>query len=67
MEDKRPHKTKMLDRKAKWSRQDATSKQLDILRRKGVAKDFLGDAGLTKREASILMGLPASRIQSLFR
>ena len=64
--EKRPHKAKVLAKSAKWSRDSASNKQIGALRRRGVLKEFLDDSGLTKREASILLGLPQDRVRVLF-
>ncbi len=66
MHDKRPHKVGLLDKTAKWGTKPASEKQVEVLRRRGIPKDFLEDGALTKREASILMGLPKHRVQALF-
>ncbi len=64
--DKRPHKARMLEKIAKWGRDSASDKQIGALRRRGISKEFLDDSGLTKREASILLGLPQDRVRVLF-
>ncbi len=66
MRDKRPHKVGFLDKTAKWGTKPASEKQVEVLRKRGIPKDFLEDGALTKREASILMGLPKHRVQALF-
>jgi superfamily II DNA or RNA helicase len=66
IEKKRPHKLGLLDKKAKWGRYPASDKQKEILSRRGVPKDFLDESKITKREASIMLGIPGDRIRELF-
>ncbi len=63
----RSHKAALLDKSTKWGTDSASGKQIGALRRKGISKEFLDDCGLTKREASILLGLPQDRINTLFK
>lgn len=62
--EKRPHKSSLLKKSAKWAKEPASQAQVGVLRGKGVPASF--GAGLTKREASILMGLPRDRVKALF-
>lgn len=64
---KRPHKAGLMKKSAKWAREPASSGQLGVLKRKGIPNGFLEAGALTKREASILMGLPNNRVKSLFQ
>lgn len=63
---RRPHKAPMMKKSAKWAKDPASDAQIGILKRKGVPSEFLDGCELTKREASILMGLPYRRVQALF-
>lgn len=65
--DKRPHKAGLMKKSAKWAREPASPGQLGVLKRKGIPKGFLEAGALTKREASILMGLPNNRVRALFQ
>jgi hypothetical protein len=64
---KRPHKAGLMKKSAKWAREPASPGQLGVLKRKGIPGGFLEAGALTKREASILMGLPNNRVKALFQ
>ncbi len=64
--EKRPHKAGLMKKSARWARQPASPGQLQVLKRKGIPGSFLEAGALTKREASILMGLPGRRVKALF-
>jgi hypothetical protein len=64
--EKRSHKASLMKKSAKWGKEPASDAQIGVLKRKGVPAGFLDDGGISKREASILMGLSRNRIQALF-
>lgn len=63
---KRAHKAPMLKKSAKWAKEAASDAQIGVLKRKGIPQSFLEASALTKREASILMGIPYKRVKALF-
>ena len=63
--EKRAHKAKLMKKSTKWGKEPASAPQLSVLKRKGIPAAFL-DGGITKREASILMGIPRQRVRTLF-
>lgn len=63
--EKRAHKAPLMKKSAKWGKEPASSAQFAVLKRKGVPAGFL-ESGISKREASILMGIPYQRIRALF-
>jgi superfamily II DNA or RNA helicase len=64
--EKRAHKASLMKKSAKWGKEPASIAQINILKRKGVPAEFVESVGLTKREASILMGIPHPRVRALF-
>lgn len=63
--EKRAHKAPLMKKSAKWGKEPASDSQISVLKRKGIPSGFLED-GITKREASILMGIPRQRVRALF-
>lgn len=63
--EKRAHKAKLMKKSAKWGKEPASDPQVAVLRRKGIPSGFL-EGGITKREASLLMGIPRQRVHALF-
>jgi superfamily II DNA or RNA helicase len=61
----RPHKALLMKKSAKWGKEPASGPQIGVLKRKGIPSGFL-EGGITKREASILMGIPRQRVRALF-
>jgi superfamily II DNA or RNA helicase len=64
--EKRAHKASLMKKSAKWAKEPASGAQIDVLQRKGIPAGFLEGGGITKREASILMGIPRQRVKALF-
>jgi len=63
--EKRAHKAPLMKKSAKWGKEPASEPQINVLKRKGIPDGFL-EGGITKREASILMGIPRQRVRALF-
>lgn len=65
IEEGRPHKVVLLNKRASWGKKEATDQQKNYLKQKGVPAAVAQT--LSRREASSLMGMPEDTISMWFR